>query len=423
MNTILHDLNETQYEDLYHVDDAPLADLRVKALRRMGWWAVMLVAAGITLGFVLVLPDTIPTSFILKSERAEEIYRFPSTVYIERLFVKPGQKVKTGDVLLELSAPDIAALTQELASARANVATFKRFRTASATHERSVIDVNIRRLREDIALKESQVLMNEQKWAAESVRLAYDVQETARLLTINRQFYKDGDISKNDLNAIEANQVRAKSAYDVAYQNYLDTRSTLKRQMTAQQLEIKALENQLAKSTVDLQLEDAQLNTALATTRRRIEGAYGTFEMTENNHLRLKATRNGTVSFVFEGDKEALAGSILLKLIYEDAPLYAHTQVNSSQIGKIRESQSVVLKVDAYPVYEWGPAYGTVSNVSFTPDEKGQFNVQIRVTDEAHLKRMLRIGMRGKADVITDERTVFGHLFRKFRKTVSTMVD
>ncbi|GAB3336883.1 HlyD family type I secretion periplasmic adaptor subunit [Larkinella ripae] len=423
MNTLLHDLSENQYEDLYHVDDAPLADLRLKALRRMGWWAVLLVVAGLGAGFVVVLPDTVPTPFVFKSERAEDIYRFPSTVYIERFFVKPGQAVKAGDVLLELSAPDIAALTHELASARANLSSFQRFRTQSADHERSVIEVQIRRLREEIALRESQLRMNEQKWASESIRLAYDVQETARLLTINRQFYKDGDISKNDLNTIESNQLRAKNLYDVAYQNYLDTRNTLNRQITSHELEIKGLEKQRAKSSVDLQLEDAQLNTALTTTRQRIEGAYGTFEMTENNHLRLKASRAGTVSFVFEGEKEAPTGSVLLKLLAEDAPLYAHTQVSSAQIGKIRAGQAVVMKVDAYPVYEWGPGHGKVSQVSFTPDEKGMFNVQIRVTDQAHLNRLLRIGMRGKADVITDERTVFGHLFRKFRKTASAVID
>ncbi|MEZ4903390.1 MAG: hypothetical protein R2822_17320 [Spirosomataceae bacterium] len=32
----LKDLQATQYEDLYHIDDAPIADLRLSALSRMG---------------------------------------------------------------------------------------------------------------------------------------------------------------------------------------------------------------------------------------------------------------------------------------------------------------------------------------------------------------------------------------------------
>lgn len=423
MNTLLNDLNENQYEDLYHIDDAPLTDLRIKALSRMGWWAVFLVLAGTIAGFVVVLPNTIPAPFTLKSERAEDIYRFPGPVYIEKRFVQSGQKVRAGDVLLEISAPDIAALTQELASAQASLSTFKRYRTASASHERTVLGVTIRRIREDIALKESQLVMNEQKWAAEAIKLSYDAQEATRQLTINRQFYRDGDISKNDLNAVEARQVQAKSQYDIGYQTYLDTRSTLERQLASQRLEISGLEKQIAKNSVDQDLEGAQLSSTITATRNRIEGAYGTFEVTANNHLQLKASRNSTVSFAFEGDKEVPAGSILLKLLAEEAPLYAHTQVNSSQIGKIQEGLPVILKVDAYPVFEWGPAYGTVSNVSFTPDEKGLFNVQIRVTNPNHLNQLLRIGMQGKADITTEERSVFGHLFRKFRKTVSAVVD
>jgi hypothetical protein len=31
--------------------------------------------------------------------------------------------------------------------------------------------------------------------------------------------------------------------------------------------------------------------------------------------------------------------------------------------------------------------------------------------------------MQGKADIITDERTMYGHLFRKFKKTASAFVD
>ncbi len=137
----------------------------------------------------------------------------------------------------------------------------------------------------------------------------------------------------------------------------------------------------------------------------------------------MKAERNGTISFLFDGDKEVPAGTILLRMTNEKTPLYAYTQVTSSQIGKIKEGQPVVLKLDAYPVYEWGPVHGQVSNVSLTPDEKGFFNVQVQLTDQRNLKDRLRIGMRGNGEVIADEFTLFGHLFRKFRKTTAAIID
>ncbi|MFN8346647.1 MAG: HlyD family efflux transporter periplasmic adaptor subunit [Spirosomataceae bacterium] len=422
MNAI-QELQPTQYEDLYHIDDAPIADLRVKALSRMGWWAVSLIAAGVIAGFLIILPDSIQTAFVLKSEITEDIYRFPSAVYVERLHVRNGQKVKAGDVILEISAPDIAALTSELVSAQNNLNSFKQFKTAASENERQIIEVNIQRVREEIALKKSQLSIAEQKWASESNRLTFEAKENKRIFEINLGLFKNGDISKNDLNQLETNAIRAQNAYEVAYQGHLENRNLLNREIASKELEINSMQKQIAKSSNDHLLEGDRLKGTFTSARQRLEGTYGMFEIADKNHLLLKAKHNGTVSFVFEGDKEVSPGTILLKMIYEEAPLYAHVQVNSSQIGKVQTGQEVVMKLDAYPVYEWGAVTGKVNEVSLTPDEKGLFNVRVQVTDAQKLRGRLKIGMQGKCNIIADERTIYGYLFRKFGKAVSDMAD
>jgi multidrug efflux pump subunit AcrA (membrane-fusion protein) len=422
MNAI-QELQPTQYEDLYHIDDAPIADLRIKALSRMGWWAVLLTVAGALAGFIIILPDSIQTTFVLKSEVTEDIYRFPSAVYVERVHVHSGQKVKEGETILEISAPDIAALTSELLSAQNNLNSFKQFKTISSQNERQIIEVNMQRIREEIALKKSQLTIAEQKWASESNRLTFEAQENKRIFGLNQDLFKNGDISKNDLNQLETNAIRAQNAYEIAYQSYLENRNLLNREIATRELEINGLQKQISKSSNDHLLEGDRLKGSFTSARQRLEGTYGTFEITSNNHLLLKAKHNGTVSFVFEGDKEVSPGTILLKLIYEEAPLYAHAQVNSSQIGKVQVGQSVVMKMDAYPVYEWGAVSGTVSEVSLTPDEKGLFNVRVRLGDQQKLKNRLKIGMQGKSNIIADERTIYGYLFRKFKKVASEMTE
>lgn len=422
MNAI-QDLQPTQYEDLYHIDDAPIADLRIKALSRMGWWAVLLTVAGAVAGFIIVLPDSIQTTFVLKSEVTEDIYRFPSAVYVERVHVRSGQKVKEGETILEISAPDIAALTSELVSAQSNLNSFKQFKTISSQNERQIIEVNMQRIREEIALKKSQLAIAEQKWASESNRLTFEAQENKRIFGLNQDLFKNGDISKNDLNQLETNAIRAQNAYEIAYQEYLENRNLLNREIATKELEINGLQKQISKSSNDHLLEGDRLKGSFTSARQRLEGTYGTFEITPNNHLLLKAKHNGTVSFVFEGDKEVSPGTILLKMIYEEAPLYAHAQVNSSQIGKVQAGQPVVMKMDAYPVYEWGAVSGKVSEVSLTPDEKGLFNVRVRLVDQQKLQNRLKIGMQGKSNIIADERTIYGYLFRKFKKVASEMTE
>lgn len=423
MNTVLNDLTETQYEDLYHVDDAPIVDLRLKALSRLGWLATLLVVAGAVAGFLIVLPDSIQTHFVLKSEKNEDIYRFPSAVYIEQVYVRGGQKVKAGEAILEISAPDIAALGSDLVTAQNNLSSFRNYQTVSSATERQIIEVNMKRIREEIALKTSQLKIADQKWTSEANRLTFEAKEAKRVLAQNQDFFKNGDISKNDLNQSETIALRAQNAYEVAYQNYIDSRNTLQREIASRELEINGLGKQIAKSNNDHLLEGDRLRGTFTTVRQRLESLYGTFELTANNHLVLKAKRNGTVSFLFEGEKEVAPSTIMLKMIYEEAPLYALAQVNSSQIGKVQVGQPVVLKLDAYPVYEWGAVQGAVSDVSLTPDEKGLFNLRVRITDRQKIGNLLRIGMQGNSTIIADERTIYGYLFRKFRKSVSTWVD
>jgi multidrug efflux pump subunit AcrA (membrane-fusion protein) len=416
------DLSEKQYEDLYHVDDAPIADMRQKALSRMGWWAVLLVLAGIVTGSLVKFPDMIQIPLVIRSQTAEEIYRFPSSVYIEKVLVKSGQQLEAGTPVMEISAPDIAALVNQYTQAREQLEIFERHKKASVASEQSMLGLNKEKINGDMQLKVVEKDVLEKKWEGEKVKLQYEVAEAKRIYAANEQVYQTGDISKNELHGLKANLLRAEQAYSTAYQNYLASRSTLQKQMVTGQLEVQGIEKQMAKSQSELSLEEGQLRSTMSSITQQIEGTYGPFEIT-NNHLLLKTRKSGKVSFVFEGDKEAPAGSILLKQMVKDAPLYAYVQVNSSQIGKVKAGQPVVMKLDAYPVYEWGSVEGVVEEVSLTPDEKGMFNLRVQITNYNRLHQLVRIGMQGNGNIIFHERTIFGYIFIKFRKVASDLTE
>jgi multidrug resistance efflux pump len=423
MHPILEDLQEKQYADLYHVDDAPIADLRRNALSRMGWWAVALAVAGALAGLVVTFPDMIGAPFVLKSEVSEEIYRFPSTVYVEGMHVQNGQRITAGTPLVTISAPDVAALVNEYTSAQDKLRQFEQYKTTSSQQDEEILRLNIQKIGADISLKKSQLAALSGQWASESVKLDYDVRETRRIFEANQEIFRTGDLSRNELNRLEASALQAKHAYQSAYQQYQTEKSALQKSIAAQQLEISSLEKQIFRTSNELSLDGEQLKSTLRAISQRIEGTYGPFQITDSHQLRLVARRSGTVSFVFEGEKETPAGSILVKIMHTDAPLYAYTQVTSSQIGKVKAGQPVVLKLDAYPVYEWGSVQGQVHSVSLTPDEKGLFNVRIRVTDSRKLKGLVRMGMQGQGNIISAERTLYGYVFREFAKVASELSD
>jgi multidrug resistance efflux pump len=255
------------------------------------------------------------------------------------------------------------------------------------------------------------------------VKLRFEQEDAQRIFKINQDLFRTGDISKNDLNNYEATLLRAQSAYQSGTQDFGQEERSLRQQIESKRLEMLSLEKQLAKKDTDFRGEGAQLRSSLDAVQKRIAGRFGKFEITANNHLILKAERAGTVSFVFDGEKEAAASAIVLKMIYKDAPLYAYTQVNSSRIGQVKVGQPVVLKLDAYPVYEWGTVRGLVSQVSITPDEKGLFNVQVQLTDFQRLENRVRIGMQGHCNIIFDERTLYDYTFRNFKKVATELTE
>ncbi len=423
MHPLLADLDEYQYADLYHVDDAPLADFRRATLSRMGWCGVALTVLAIGLGATVSFPDMTRTDFVVRSEGSEAIYRFPSAVYIEKIHVRAGQQIRAGQPLFDISAPDIAALVNDWTTAQNNRASFRQFRTVSATNEQAILTVSRTQAAEAVALKALQGNGATQQWRFDSVRLAFEQHETERLLTMNRQFYRDGDISKNDLQVVEATQLRARTAFQSAYQHYRVEQNLLVRQVVIGQLAMVGIDRQQAKGNSDLALEANRLEGAVRVAGQRIESSFGPFEVTADHHLRVKARRSGLVSFVFDGEKEVPVGTILFRLSGSKTTYYAHAQVSSSQIGRVELGQAVVLKLVAYPVFEWGTIRGVISNVSLTPDEKGLFNVQIRLTDYGRLRHGVRVGMRGESSLIFAERTVFGHLFHSFQKTTSDILE
>jgi multidrug resistance efflux pump len=359
---------------------------------------------------------------VIRSQAAEEIYRFPSSVYIEKVLVKNGQQVEAGTPILEISAPDIAALVNQYTQAKEQLEIFEKHKRASSASEQSMLQLNKEKINEDMQLTIVEKDVLEKKWKGEKVKLQYEVAEAKRIYTANEQIYQTGDISKNELHGLKANLLRAEQAYSAAYQNYLAERSRLQKQLVSLQLEMQGTEKQMAKGQSELSLEEGQLRSALSSITQQIEGTYGPFEIT-NNHLMLRTKKSGKVSFVFEGDKEAPAGSILLKQLVKDAPLYAYVQVNSSQIGKVKAGQPVVMKLDAYPVYEWGSVAGIVEEVSLTPDEKGMFNLRVQITDYNRLHQLVRIGMQGSGNIIFNERSLFGYTFTKFQKVASDLTE
>ena len=169
------------------------------------------------------------------------------------------------------------------------------------------------------------------------------------------------------------------------------------------------------KLSIDSKYDSVSLTNRFTLAKNKIRNIYGDFELADGN-LILKANDNGIVSYVFDGDKEVVAGSILMKVINNKTAFYALVKRPPSLIGKIRKNKQAVLKVASFPFYEWGTVKGQVDNLSLTPDESGNFSVKISLQNFGNLNNLLQIGITGDATIILEEKTFYYYFFRKTKE-------
>jgi hypothetical protein len=76
----------------------------------------------------------------------------------------------------------------------------------------------------------------------------------------------------------------------------------------------------------------------------------------------------------------------------------------------------VHLKVSSFPYYEWGVAEGRVNSKSLSPDEKGEYNIQVTLEDQNRLEGQLFPGLDGSAVIVLEEKTLFQYFFRRLSR-------
>ena len=173
---------------------------------------------------------------------------------------------------------------------------------------------------------------------------------------------------------------------------------------------------ELHKINSALKYDSAYIYNQYVLTENKIKNTFGDFELADGD-LILKANANGMVSYIFDGEKEATTGSILLKVIHNNSDLYALVKSPASKIGRLTINRQVKLKVASFPFYEWGTMGGHIENLSLTPDETGNFSVKICIDNFGNLKNLMQIGMNGDAAIILEEKTFYYYFFHHIKET------
>jgi len=409
------ELEPQQYQRQYWEEDVPLRDVRKNVLRRFVYVGAFLFLLFILAGSFIKFPDEVQLPFVIKADRSEDIYRFPYPVYLVEKYVAPGTGIKKGEPLAKITSPEIVALISSFQEARQNFGNYSGQQTLSVGKQKEMIVTKVEQNRRKISEVQKELQTLDSVWASNRARLDFERKDAEEKYEKNKKLYTGKFISGQELKEYEMRSIYANDALVTAGKQYEKDRNVLNALHDQYSLEIVSLGQELGKTTIDSRYDSVKYNDQLTLAGNRIKNTFGDFELADGAII-IKASADGIVSFVFEGDKEIPGGSVLLKMQYDKTPLYSLIVSPPSLVGKLAVKQPVFLKVATFPSYEWGVIAGHIDNISLTPDEKGTFNVKVAFDDMRKMKGYLQSGMDGNATVVLSERTFFEYFFRDLKK-------
>ena len=331
--------------------------------------------------------------------------------------VQPGDKVRTGDVLLEMSSGDglqRALTVQErmLEEIRGRRRTLEERLTLVELEYRNEVDLLAR-------ASESN--------RRELTQLDQEIDISEAQLRISRKRYRDGERLASSGALSQAELVELEVAE-------LSRRLSLsERQRDAERLQANLAANDayLKQLIVERDLKQASIREqlhSLAIDESRTRGAGASSFL---------APRSGVVASVRVRPGDSVRpGDILLDIVPEDGEIQARLFAQSTAMGFVEPGQEVRVYLDAFPYERHGAQSGrvvSVSDTAFTPtgSEAGEgvaqtvYRIDVEFPNGFDLPpaqlRALRPGMTVTADLVRDYGTLADWLLEPLRGSVKRL--
>ncbi|MBU1820320.1 MAG: HlyD family secretion protein, partial [Bacteroidetes bacterium] len=185
----------------------------------------------------------------------------------------------------------------------------------------------------------------------------------------------------------------------------------LNREMPLKQLASALIQNRTSQTAKQKEL--LELDNAIAEQRGSFRQALQTLRSsTESWQQRyiLSAPVAGKVSFAspWQEQQSMSAGQELLTVEPAGSNFQGLIKVPQVNLGKLREGQTVLVKLDAYPYREYGMVEGTLAQLSLTPGHDSVYWGYVELPQGLRTRygRQLpyRNGMKGTAEIITADR-------------------
>ncbi|MBL7998201.1 MAG: HlyD family efflux transporter periplasmic adaptor subunit [Candidatus Kapabacteria bacterium] len=410
-------LHERQYKALYDDDDSYIGTHQSIALRVVIALCATLVLLGVIAASVLRIPRQFTSPFVFKNDAKELSLRFAGAISIDTLFVKPGMKVQKGQPLITITSPEIVALITEYTIAKNNELLFEQTDVPLRLNQKSTLALEKKKYQAQIADAQKERVYKEAAKKSELKRLETELAAAVKNLDELKKLKKKGYAAEMELRDADVKRSKAQDALTRIRDQYNRDMSQIETRV--QQLDVDRTITNTNSTKVELELSGkrTQLRAATQTAYAKLRNMYGDFTI-DGSSLVILSPDALTVTTVYDNDRQAESGTMLVKLTSGLSGLYASASSTPQHIGSLRNGQEVVLKVSAFPHYNYGVVKATVSNLSTSPNDEGNYPFEARITDAGQLRPLLQSGMNGELSILIEEYTLFEYLRRSFQHSL-----
>lgn len=169
--------------------------------------------------------------------------------------------------------------------------------------------------------------------------------------------------------------------------------------------------NQTAKARELADLEN-QISEELSKFTQALNSLISEMELWAMQHV-LTAPVDGKVVFagIIQRNQHIAAGQEVLYINPGSSDFFGEAIVPQYNMGKIREGQDVLIKLDSYPFEEYGALRGSVGRLNTVPYQDSIFLSRVDFEPIVSQKSiLLATGMSGTAEIITEDASLLQRL-------------
>lgn len=389
------------------------------------------------MSYFIKYPEFVPATIIVTSQNPPEKLQFRTDSKIEKIFVTDNQKIKKDEILMVL---------QSTANYK-DVLQLKKLIDSISTTElvafplEKISKYKLGELQSDYnnfakAFQDEKLFTTLKPYTPENIATSQNITANKnRIVVLKRQ--KVIELSKLEL--VKKNYQRAQQLLNQKVISTFEFENEkikfLQAQQSLENVDISLSQTEEAifnlnrtKSGANINAEKDKVNFA-SQTIQLLEQLRRSLRFWEQNYL-IVSSIDGVASFQqFWGENQFVKrGEPILSILPIDKKaLLGKMLVPAVNSGKIAKGEKVLIKLDNYRYQEYGIVEGYVQNISFTPDEKGNYYVDVSLPKglKTSYKKVLPFDkeLKGNAEIVTQDLRLIERFFYQIRKLTGYQTD